>query len=26
VAFAFDDPFLGGATRAGLELEKLGLL
>ena len=24
--FAFDDPFLGGAARAGLELEKKGLL
>ena len=26
VDFAFDDPFLGGVARPGLELEKAGLL
>jgi hypothetical protein len=26
VDFTFDDPFLGGVARPGLELEKAGLL
>ena len=26
LAFEFDDPFLGGVTRPGLDLEKQGLL